>query len=63
MGILDFLFAGPKETRTDSRGNTYEYDLSSKKVKKQTPGSITKFDVGYAESTKEFEDKVKKGKL
>ena len=60
MGLFDLLDA--KETRTDSKGNKYEYNLSTKEVKKQNPGSPTKFRIGSADSTKEFEGIVKKGK-
>lgn len=59
MGFFD-IFKGPKETRTDRRGNTYEYNLRTKEIKKQNPGSIAKFRIGSADSTKEFEDRVKK---
>jgi len=58
MGLFDFLDA--KETRTDGRGNKYEYNLSTGEVKAQNPGSPAWFRVGFVDSTKEFEDRVKK---
>ncbi len=54
---------GLKETRTDGKGNTYEYNLSTKEIKKQNPGSIAKFRVGSANSTKEFDAMLKNKKL
>lgn len=58
MGLFDFL--NPKETRTDKRGNKYEYNLSTGEIKKQNPGSPAKFRIGSAGSTKEFEERVKR---
>lgn len=58
MGLLDFFDA--KETRIDKQGNRYEYNLTTKEIKKQNPGSIAWFRIGSAASTKEFEEVVKK---
>ncbi len=58
MGLFDFL--DTKEKRTDKRGNTYEYNLSTGEIKKQNPGSPAKFRIGSADSTREFEERVKK---
>jgi len=56
------LFGGLKEIRKDKKGNTYEYDLRTGAIKKQNPGSTAKFRIGSADSTKEFEARVKSGK-
>ncbi|KKL09001.1 hypothetical protein LCGC14_2570220 [marine sediment metagenome] len=58
MGLFDAIFGGPKEVRKDREGNTYEYNLSTKEIKKQNPGSPVKFRVGYAESTERFLESV-----
>ena len=55
-----FDFLDTKETRTDRKGNKYEYNLSTKEIKKQNPGSPAKFRVGSADSTQEFEKIVNK---